>query len=389
MMMTNKEKYKQAFSVLHASNNISLEVNKDMNRKKVFNPSRKLATACMCAALMMGTGLTVYAAYHFLTPSQVASEMYESSSIADAFEGENAIQINESAESNGYVITLLGITSGTGLNKYFDDDGNQIEKNETYAVIAIENSDGTAMPDTSDANYDMNNVLVTPFIGGQEPWKINIYTLDGGYTEITRDGIVYRLISCKNLDMFADRGVYVGVCEKISDIKEAYTLNSETGSIEANNDFDGLNVLFRLPLNESSANKDEADQVLDQILNPTEDDSSSSESYEETDFDLATPKDLTEWNKLLEMGMPGNDVARLCHVVDGSETVVKANEKGEYNYYKEGDLSASFAGEYMGPNGEIQVISWSSNDTLDSLKILTYVYNNDGTVTFAIYTPNN
>ena len=52
-------------------------------------------------------------------------------------------------------------------------------------------------------------------------------------------------------------------------------------------------------------------------------------------------------------------------------------------------LTASFAGEYMGPNGEIQVISWSSNDTLDSLKILTYVYNNDGTVTFAIYTPNN
>lgn len=47
---------------------------------------------------------------------------------------------------------------------------------------------------------------------------------------------------------------------------------------------------------------------MDQILNPTEDDSSSSESYEETDFNLATPKDLTEWNKLLEMGMPGNDV---------------------------------------------------------------------------------
>lgn len=128
---------------------------------------------------------------------------------------------------------------------------------------------------------------------------------------------------------------------------------------------------------------------MDQILNPTEDDSSSFESYEETDFDLATPKDLTEWNKLLEMGMPGNDVVRLCHVVDGSETVVKANEAGEYNYYRDGDLSASIAGEYTGPNGEIQVISWSSKDTVNSLQILTYVYNNDGTVTFAIYTPNN
>lgn len=64
--MTNKEKYKQAFSVLHASNNISLEVNKDMNRKKIFNPSKKLATACMCLALTLCAGLSVYAANYFL-----------------------------------------------------------------------------------------------------------------------------------------------------------------------------------------------------------------------------------------------------------------------------------------------------------------------------------
>ena len=65
MMMTNKEKYKQAFSVLHATNNISLEVNKDMNRKKVFN-CKKLAAACVCLALTLCAGLTVYAAKNHL-----------------------------------------------------------------------------------------------------------------------------------------------------------------------------------------------------------------------------------------------------------------------------------------------------------------------------------
>ena len=35
--MTNKEKYKRAFSALHASENISLEVDKDMKSKRVFN----------------------------------------------------------------------------------------------------------------------------------------------------------------------------------------------------------------------------------------------------------------------------------------------------------------------------------------------------------------
>lgn len=65
MMMTNKEKYKQAFCVLHASNNISWEVNKNMSRKKVFKPRRKLAVACMCLALTLCAGVSVYAAANY------------------------------------------------------------------------------------------------------------------------------------------------------------------------------------------------------------------------------------------------------------------------------------------------------------------------------------
>ena len=37
--MTDKERYKQAFSTLHASGHISLEVNMNHNRK--FHPTRK------------------------------------------------------------------------------------------------------------------------------------------------------------------------------------------------------------------------------------------------------------------------------------------------------------------------------------------------------------
>lgn len=61
MMMTNKEKYKQAFSVLHASNNISLEVN-DMDKKKSLKPKRNLVAACMSAVAIIAAGMTVYAA---------------------------------------------------------------------------------------------------------------------------------------------------------------------------------------------------------------------------------------------------------------------------------------------------------------------------------------
>lgn len=63
--MSNKEKYKQAFSVLHSSRDISLEVEK-MERKaernkKVFR-MRPVAAACICVCLLFGSMATAYAA---------------------------------------------------------------------------------------------------------------------------------------------------------------------------------------------------------------------------------------------------------------------------------------------------------------------------------------
>ena len=57
--MTNKKKYKRAFSALHASENISLEVDKDMKNKRVFN--KKIMAVCTCCLAMFGVGATVYA----------------------------------------------------------------------------------------------------------------------------------------------------------------------------------------------------------------------------------------------------------------------------------------------------------------------------------------
>ena len=57
--MTNKEKYKRAFSALHASENISLEVDKDMKNKRVYN--KKIMAVCTCCLAMFGVGATVYA----------------------------------------------------------------------------------------------------------------------------------------------------------------------------------------------------------------------------------------------------------------------------------------------------------------------------------------
>ena len=80
--------------------------------------NRRFATAALSCALVLGIGsLTVYAAWNYLKPAQVAEQIGEDV-LRDAFSGENAIYMNETQSCGGYDVTLLGITSGKSLTEY-------------------------------------------------------------------------------------------------------------------------------------------------------------------------------------------------------------------------------------------------------------------------------
>ena len=57
--MSNRELYKQAFSPLHASENISLEVK--MEKRKRFVPTRRILTVSACLVLILSLGICAYA----------------------------------------------------------------------------------------------------------------------------------------------------------------------------------------------------------------------------------------------------------------------------------------------------------------------------------------
>ena len=86
--MNNKEKYKQAFSVLHASEHISLE--DAMSRKRSYRSRRRVAAAAACTVILLGSG-SAYAAYHYLSPSQIVDEISADSALSKAFEDKDAI----------------------------------------------------------------------------------------------------------------------------------------------------------------------------------------------------------------------------------------------------------------------------------------------------------
>ncbi len=59
--MTNKEKYKQAFSVVHVSDDFILEA-KNMNKTTKHNTLKPIAAILAACILLMGTATTAYAA---------------------------------------------------------------------------------------------------------------------------------------------------------------------------------------------------------------------------------------------------------------------------------------------------------------------------------------
>lgn len=64
--------------------------------------------------------------------------------------------------------------------------------------------------------------------------------------------------------MFADRGFYLAV---ISDVNAfgAFDYNFDSGEITPKADYDGVNVIFNLPIDKKKANPEKAQQFLDEL----------------------------------------------------------------------------------------------------------------------------
>lgn len=260
-----------------------------MKEKMVLKKTRTKPTlrlAFITAALIVTMSVTVFAVVKYLSADEFADSLAYPA-LAEAFKSEDAIQINESQTSGGYKISLLGIVSGEKLTQ---DD---INKESTYAVVAIEKLDGT-MPTTRDEEYGETPFFVSPLIKGLKPWQVNICTMSGGYTETVVDGVMYRLIECDSVEMFADRGVYLCVSSTTFYNINAFAYNNDTGEITPNPDYDGVNVLFDLPIDKSKADPEKAEQFLkgQELLNAS--DSEEEEDTPAEDSDITKEPELVE-----------------------------------------------------------------------------------------------
>ena len=225
--MNNKEKYKQAFSVLHASEHISLE--DIMSEKRSYRQRSKVVAAVVCTVILLGSG-SVYAANHYLNPSQIVDEISADSALSKAFADKDAITINETQTSNGYNITLLGLVSGEKLGLYVPDETKkEVSDKHSYAALVISKSDGSKMSN--------RNFCVSPLINGEAFTDVNAATLNVGLSWFEKDGVIYELIECDNLEIFADRGVYLSLVDDFGDEVAAFRMDEATGKYHKVKDY--------------------------------------------------------------------------------------------------------------------------------------------------------
>ena len=224
-----------------------------MNRKFFRRPA-------VLAAVIALVVISVSAAAVLLSPSQVAGEIRDPL-LAEAFQSEGAVLLEESVESGGYRITLSGLVSGAGLSEL----GAEVDEERTYAVLSLQRTDGRAV---TDENFGFFSHTLTPLVSGYSPSAVNSWTLDAYVSGFAKDGVYYYLLDTQSLEMFADHTVYLAFYEGGVPTREYFTM-AEDGSIAFAQGIAGPHALFTLPLDESRADPAAVDDFLERRgINP-------------------------------------------------------------------------------------------------------------------------
>lgn len=336
--------------------------------------------AALTAGIIGMSGISVYAAYRYLSPSQIAEHVSENKDLSKAFESDDAILVNETQVSNGYQITLLGLTSGDSLSNYIDEENAvNLEAVHTYVAFAIVKEDGTPMEE--------ENKCLSPLINGVSSQVANNATLDALLQWFYQDGVLYELLECDNLEVFANMGVQIGVVDSFGKESVAFTMDDDTGVYSKNRDYDKTNALFTLPLESSKGDNEKAAKQIEAMKQSLEGDESGSE--EEADFDLLYQEIETFVASLTDETL--DDYAK---PIESTRMICVPDAEGVFDYSFELPSGAATNGtdviSTLFPDkttGVRKIGSYSYSGGLSDLLIDTFILNEDGTVTYEVYTP--
>lgn len=245
----NRQDYRAAFDAVDFSADFEertlqklAAVRQASEKEQIIMPMNRVKkTALLIAAAVALLAVSVSAAVVWLTPAQVADRV-EEPLLAEAFQSEDAIVLDESVTAGDYQITLAGMVSGEDLSVPTDYNG-EIINDRTYAVFRVARADGEPLTDYPNLSY-------SPLVDGYHVRCVNAWTLGTTTQQFIEDGVIYCLFDCRNLEMFADHPVRFAIYEGGVPNTDLFSM-AEDGTISLRESVVG--ALFTLPLDESRA----------------------------------------------------------------------------------------------------------------------------------------
>ena len=245
----NRQDYRAAFDAVDFSPDFEertlqklAAMRQASEKEQIIMPMNRVKkTALLIAAAVALLAVSVSAAVVWLTPAQVADRV-EEPLLAEAFQSEDAIVLDESVTAGDYQITLAGMVSGEDLSVPTDYNG-EIINDRTYAVFRVARADGEPLTDYPNLSY-------SPLVDGYHVRCVNAWTLGTTTQQFIEDGVIYCLFDCRNLEMFADHPVRFAIYEGGIPNTDLFSM-AEDGTISLRESVVG--ALFTLPLDESRA----------------------------------------------------------------------------------------------------------------------------------------
>lgn len=239
---------------------VDFQFGKEGNHMK----KRKFASMAAAAAVcVLAVSTTAVAAVKYLSKDEIVSQIGDDAAI-EAVSSDGTLELNETLEAGDYRFKLYAAATKEEMDQ--NGFGNDLSnEGGTYVILAIERLDGTPMPDTGSEEYGNFEFFVSPLIQGLEPWQYNVASMGGGHSTIVRDGVLYRIIECDDITVFADRRIYLCITDTAFYPAEAYHYNETDGTITRNEDYGGINLLVDLPLDPGRADEAKALAYLKEL----------------------------------------------------------------------------------------------------------------------------
>jgi len=264
----NRKDYKAMFSQvqsIHSAHSEKLEV--IMNRKSANRTHKKPVMVLLALLLVALLSVSVYAIATLLSPAEVAREIGDNA-LAKAFEDGEGTIIGGTAVSDGYIITLQGMTSGKNILEYVDENAEQnaitfVDAERTAIIFSVQREDGNPV------RYIDQDISFMPcvFFSGYKPWMVNSMTLGSGGQTFEKDGVFYMVVEIdENIEMFADRTVYCGIWDASMGFpgSAVFTMGGD-GTITFVDGLQKAHAMFTLPLDPDWADPARVERIIEEM----------------------------------------------------------------------------------------------------------------------------